>query len=277
MPIVNYVREHTRFIEYASDEHLTAGERLLWYALMHVMNQRAQGNVWPEEFIRISNDRLLTLTPMRYDTLSAARNGLKQRGLIEYVKGEKNKVSPAYRMKYFYPQYADPDTEKDGFYPEKSDNIRGNIGGNIGGNTGGNIGDYNINNKQERQINGVSEDDEEAVRARAREEARESWQRHFGKALPPAAAESLAWRTEMSGFEPGVLEEAVRIAASKCAESPIDYVICIIADWKDHNIRTKADAEKYAPLFDAAKGRSLFISADEAREEMRAMAKGGDV
>ena len=82
MPIVNYVREHMRFIEYASDEHLSASERLLWYALMHVMNQRAQGNVWPEEFIRISNERLLTLCPMKYDTLAAARNALKQRGVL---------------------------------------------------------------------------------------------------------------------------------------------------------------------------------------------------
>ena len=53
MPIVNYVREHIRFMEYASDEGLSSSERLLWYALMHVMNQRAQGKVWPDEFIRI--------------------------------------------------------------------------------------------------------------------------------------------------------------------------------------------------------------------------------
>ena len=101
MPIVNYVREHTRFMEYATDEHLTASERLLWYALMHIMNQRAQGNVWPDGFIRVSNDRLLSYCPMKFDTMAAARNSLKQRGLIEVEKGEKNKKSPAYRMIYF--------------------------------------------------------------------------------------------------------------------------------------------------------------------------------
>ena len=104
MPIVNYVREHIRFMEYATDEHIPASERLLWYALMHIMNQRAQGNVWPDEFIRISNDRLLSYCPMKFDTMASARNGLKQRGLIEFTKGEKNKLSPAYRMIYFYPQ-----------------------------------------------------------------------------------------------------------------------------------------------------------------------------
>ena len=152
MPIVNYVREHVRFIEYASDEHLTASERLVWYALMHIMNQRAQGNIWPDEFIRVSNDRLLSFCPMKFDTMAAARNSLKQRGLIEVMPGEKNKKSPAYRMIYFYPQYAPPETERDGgpCYPEKSDymwdNIGGNMGDNIGGNTGGNVGDISINN-----------------------------------------------------------------------------------------------------------------------------------
>lgn len=63
MPIVNYVREHMRFIEYASDEGLSSGERLVWYALMHIINGRAQGSIWPEGFIRIANDRLLALCP----------------------------------------------------------------------------------------------------------------------------------------------------------------------------------------------------------------------
>lgn len=150
MPIVNYVREHIRFMEYATDEHITASERLLWYALMHIMNQRAQGNVWPDEFIRISNDRLLSYCPMKFDTMASARNGLKQRGLIEFTKGEKNKLSPAYRMIYFYPQYMAPETEKDGeSYPKNSDymgdNTGGNIGDNTGNNPGSNKGDFNIN------------------------------------------------------------------------------------------------------------------------------------
>ena len=146
MPIVNYVREHERFIEYAADEHLSTSEHVVWYALMHIMNQRAQGNVWPDEFIRISNDRLLSLCPIGFDTMAAARNSLKQRKLIDYLPGKKNKESPAYRMFYFFPQYIAPSSELDGeCYPKKTDNIGGNVGGNIGSNTGGKIGDININ------------------------------------------------------------------------------------------------------------------------------------
>ena len=114
MPIVNYVREHIRFMEYATDEKLSGSERLLWYALMHIMNQRAQGNIWPDEFIRISNDRLLAFCPMKIDTMATARNRLKQRGLIDFLNGEKNKKSPAYRMIYFYPQYVGSSSVSEG-------------------------------------------------------------------------------------------------------------------------------------------------------------------
>ena len=38
MPIVNYVREHERFIEYAADEHISLSERSVWYALMHIIS-----------------------------------------------------------------------------------------------------------------------------------------------------------------------------------------------------------------------------------------------
>lgn len=104
MSVVNYIREHMRFMEYAADEQLSSGERLVWYALMHIMNQRAQGNVWPDQFVRVSNARLLTYCPMKYDTMAAAREGLRRRGLIDFICGEKNKTSPAYRVNYFFPQ-----------------------------------------------------------------------------------------------------------------------------------------------------------------------------
>lgn len=172
MAIVNYVVEHIRFMEYASEEKLKGSVMLLWYALMHQMNQRAQGNMWPEEFVRIDNDRLLSYLPMEYDTFAAARNKLKQLGRIDYIPGERNKTNPAYKMIYFYPNYVRNRTEEDGnggnpsplmmpmdgepaekwekCYPENSDNIGGktgvcpeysdNIGCKQGGKLGGNMG-----------------------------------------------------------------------------------------------------------------------------------------
>lgn len=270
MPIVNYVREHIRFIEYASDEHLSASERLLWYALMHVMNQRAQGNVWPEEFIRISNERLLTLCPMKYDTLAAARNSLKQRGLIEYTRGEKNKFSPAYRMTYFYPQYLPSETARDGeltqateikrgaikrtdersgdgasqnytaCYPIKSDNIGGNMGGYMGGNIGGNMGYIYINNT-DNTID-YHEDDEER---RARALIEQAWSASIGGRPTPAASRDLIWRIRQLGMQPEVAALAVEESGKRGAANPWAYVVTLLYDWSTANVRTAEDAERY--------------------------------
>ena len=164
MPIINYVREHIRFMEYATDEHLSSSERLLWYALMHIFNARAQGNIWPEEYIRVSNDRLLSYCPMKYDTMATARNSLKQSGLIDFTKGDKNKTSPSYKINYFYPQYAAPESD---CYTENSDYIGGNIGGNMGGNigynSGGNTGDIYLNNTERETILPVNRGEEDTI------------------------------------------------------------------------------------------------------------------
>lgn len=292
MPIVNYVREHIRFMEYATDEHLTASERLLWYALMHIMNQRAQGKVWPDEFIRISNDRLLSFCPMKYDTIAAARNALKQRGLIEFTPGEKNKKSPAYRMIYFYPQYIAPETESDADYPqgitENSEYIGGNMGGNIGynmggnigGNSGGNTGDYSINYTGDRRIpdryqRDLEDDEEEqeeaAARARARAEITEAWKNGFGKEPTPAIVEALCWRAVMLDFDEGVVAQAIHAAAIKGANSPIDYIISLLSDWSDHKCKTLQDVEEYIYLYDAAWGKlSRTYHGIDAYDKLRA-------
>ena len=146
---VNYVREHERFIEYAADEKIPANAQLLWYALMHIFNQRAEGSEWPDGFIRINNDRLFMFLPIKWDAMAKARNALKQAGLIDFRNGNRNKSAPEYRL---IP-----------FYPLKTDNTGGNTGGNVWGNTGGNEegkrGDFNININDNKQ--GYEEEDED--------------------------------------------------------------------------------------------------------------------
>ena len=289
MPIVNYVREHTRFIEYASDEHLTASERLLWYALMHIFNQRAQGNVWPDEFIRISNDRLLTYLPMKFDTMAAARNGLKQRGLIEVSRGEKNKFSPSYRMNYFYPQYVSPATDADGetSYPKKSDYIGGNIGDNTGGNIGGNIGDNTGGNMGDIYINYINpkrnpniipeeeedEDESEAVYARARAEIEQSWTVHFGQRPAPALVRRIVIMA--APFAEGVLDEAIELTAKRNTQDPLKYIQATLADWSRHNVKTRLDAQRYQIIREALRGDTPFMTAEEAQREEAALWQAG--
>ena len=147
--LVNYVREHERFIEYAADEKIPANAQLLWYALMHIFNQRAEGSEWPDGIIRINNDRLFMFLPIKWDAMAKARNTLKQAGLIDFRNGNRNKSAPEYRL---IP-----------FYPLKTDNTGGNTGGNEWGNEEGNEegkrGDFNININDNKQ--GYAEDNDD--------------------------------------------------------------------------------------------------------------------
>ena len=132
MASVNYVVEHEAFIVYAQDNGLSAAEQLLWYALCHIFNRRAQGGQWPDGFIRVTNKTVLSLLPFTEDTMAAARNRLKQRGLIDYVPGRKKAEIPMYRMVYF----SVPAASEAGdpvFYPNNSGKQPGQGGGKDGG------------------------------------------------------------------------------------------------------------------------------------------------
>ena len=90
---VNYVREINAFHRYANVNFLGSSERLLWFGLMDYINLHyASGSEWPGDFISIPNKGILSHVPFGEDTLTEARSRLKQRGLIEYLPGKKNKV-----------------------------------------------------------------------------------------------------------------------------------------------------------------------------------------
>lgn len=156
MPFVNYVAEHKAFIEYASNEGLSSSERLVWYALIHIMNSRAKGANWPDGFIRIPNERLLTYLPLSFDAMAKARNRLIQRGLISFIKGARNSAIPMYEMHYLtVPDEESPQiegwpvdnctklstrfSERSESCPEKTDRLSGNLSGNPSGNPSGNL------------------------------------------------------------------------------------------------------------------------------------------
>lgn len=253
MPIVNYVREHTRFIEYASDEKLSSSERLLWYALMHVMNQRAQGNVWPDDFVHIGNDRLLSLSTMKFDTLAKARNKLKQRGLIEFEPGEKNKKNPAYRMIYFYPAPV-PNSypiNSDNMGYNMGDNVGGNMGYNMGDNVGGNTGDIRINNTQEpiRYPNQEREEDDETNNIRllpARAKIRQAWKNAFGREPNPSILDEVTDSGMVAyEYDLDVICEAIRITGLRGASDPLAYITQLFDDWYRRQLWTLRDVKRY--------------------------------
>lgn len=133
---VNYVRECTAFIAYASDNKITANEFVLWHAVFNAINQRATSNDWPDEFVPVSNSRLLSFTTFGAgkcgeETLRKTRDRLIARGLIRYRPGEKNKRNPAYQMVLLT---ATPCEVKN-----VTHELLGNMQGNMVGNTQGNM------------------------------------------------------------------------------------------------------------------------------------------
>ena len=268
---VNYVREHERFIEYAADERLTPNEQLLWYALVHIFNQRAEGSEWPDGFIRITNDRLFTYLPIKWDAMAKARNGLKQRGLIDFRSGSRNKSAPEYRMKWFYPSCC----------PFKTDNTGGNTGGNPGGNTGGNDGGspggiyykHNIDGNGNQETD--EDDDDDVVYTRAREDdGQDADQRieqgfldAFGTLPYPAALRRLAQYARMRGFSPEMVCLAMRRAAEHCATKPVQMTISILEEWWQNRVMQPHQVDQYQVEFDSRHGRNgLFASGDPVED-----------
>lgn len=106
MSKVNFVSEFNSFMRYARDNSLSLRERMLWIALFYVANDRATYNEqtqeydWPDDFIQVSNGELNLYCCLDKRAIETLRNSLKQRGLIDFQPGQKNKRNPAYRINY---------------------------------------------------------------------------------------------------------------------------------------------------------------------------------
>jgi hypothetical protein len=184
---VNYVRECAAFIAYAGDNKITANEFVLWHAVFNAINQRAQSNDWPDEFVPVSNSRLLSLTTFGAgkcgeETLRKTRDRLLARGLIRYRPGEKNKRNPAYQMVYFA---AAPDAGGN-VTLEILGNTKGNMMGNAQGNTMGNAQGNTMGNAQGiiRKPNGYGNDTKPQLTVTGREQTKKRY------------SYNQAWRTD---------------------------------------------------------------------------------
>lgn len=89
---VNYLKELRSFYDYSLYNGVSTGEVALWYTLMAINNRLG----WLDEFA-VNNSILQQLTALSKSGLDYARNGLKQRGLIDYLPGRGNRPGK-YRM-----------------------------------------------------------------------------------------------------------------------------------------------------------------------------------
>lgn len=259
---VNYVREINAFHRYANVNFLGSSERLLWFGLMDYINLHyASGSEWPGDFISIPNKGILSHVPFGEDALTEARSRLKQRGLIEYLPGKKNKEAPKYRIHYFSMELSTGYQQNVGTdYPEKT----GNMPGNIPGNVPGSHPYINLNvTPRNPKPNVTPDDEEEEAEERAREEAvaviDSAFRESYGRSATIAEANILALRYCRSGMtEPEVLREAVKEAAQHGAKNPAIYARRILSDWDGDYIRTVQDLNEWQVLKTMYHGDDCF-------------------
>jgi len=107
MSKVNFVGEFRAFMEFAKENKVYSRERVLWMALFMIANGKAEMDMqtgeheWPDDFFFVSNSELIFNTGMDKKGIEEARNRLKQRGLIDFVAGERRKCDPKYKLVYF--------------------------------------------------------------------------------------------------------------------------------------------------------------------------------
>ena len=106
MSKVNFVSEFNAIIRYARDNCLPLRERMLWIALFYIANDRAVYNdqnqeyEWPDGYVQVSNGELGLYCCLDKRGIETLRNTLKQRGILDFRPGLKNKRNPAYKLNY---------------------------------------------------------------------------------------------------------------------------------------------------------------------------------
>ncbi len=253
---VNFITEFTLFMQYARDNGLTCRERMLWVALFYCANDRARYNGttqtydWPEGFIPVSNGELQIYGGLDKRSVETLRNSLKQRGLIDFAPGQRNKRPPSYRINYLsasvgyktVPNY-DPNN-----VPKSVPNAAPKTVPNAVPNPLANK--ININKDRGRAGKDASDDDscqneERGARAELKAAASRGIRQHFGRPAAEEEAKRLARMAEAYGQSPEMLQLALQVAAANGARDPLAYCGTIFAEWDAEQVRSEADYDEY--------------------------------
>ena len=246
---ISYIKECKAFMRYAADNGLSGPERELWRVLLDLFNERADGNQWPDGFLRLPNKVVLSWLSYGEDTLAKARNRLAQRGLIEFVRGNRREDLPMYRMVWLTAPRLNTPAEVDPpfcptFYPKFSGKTAGKTCDptydDIDG-TETETWDSVLTEELETE-----EEEEQQPRARAREDAeteeesdaerettgavKEGFREFFGRQPHRAEVSRIALAARLLGFSPEMIRIAIKAAAEHGASAPAMYAVQVLND-----------------------------------------------
>lgn len=112
--IVNYVREREAFYSWLTFNTLSPTAQSLWNALFTICNAKG----WPDGYVKVPDMMIRSYMHVSNDALLDARNQLKNKGLLDFIKGERRASAAAYKLHFFtvetevYPEKADKEADK---------------------------------------------------------------------------------------------------------------------------------------------------------------------
>lgn len=95
--VINYVREREAFYDWLSFNTLSPTAQSLWNALFTIYNQKG----WPEGFVKVPDMVIRSYMHVSHDALLDARTQLKNKGLLDFTKGERRSSAAAYKLIFF--------------------------------------------------------------------------------------------------------------------------------------------------------------------------------
>lgn len=252
MATVNYLRELEAFIEYAPEAELTANERLVWYALMHIFNQRANGSQWPDGYLAIDNRRLMLYLPISENAMMQARNQLAQHGLLNYVPGRKNSSNPMYQLimpSTLQRTQSGAEDEISTAYPQAGEDDHafyrstcGKAEGKTDGKTRGKPRDiYPKLNQTETE----TYCDEDEVASRARTEIAGQVLHSYGRMPTPAETERIRQAAVTLDMDSSMVNAAIMRAGVQGAASLAPYVCTLLYNWHTACVHDEMQLGRY--------------------------------
>lgn len=259
----NFVEQFRLFMEYARKNSMHSRECMLWVSLFYLANEEATYNAdtqtyeWPDEFFEVSNGELNSYGRFDKQAVESLRNRLKQRGLIDFIKGNRNSTAPMYKIHYFVkagnkiiPNIHSKEHAKE--HANNTPNPTPNIHSNNMPTVLPTLPPLykNINNNIPGDINeGLKDEEEDATTnpsvqlARAR--VRRAWVKGFGKEPTPGAVERIAREALEYEFDLELIEECIRRTALRGADDPVGYILTCLDDWMFRGIYTVEQFRDY--------------------------------
>ena len=261
----NFVEQFRLFMEYARKNSMHSRECMLWVSLFYLANEEATYNAatqtyeWPDDFFEVSTGELTSYGKFDKQAVESLRNRLKQRGLIDFIKGNRNSATPMYKIHYFIRSgnkiipnntanpYANntpnpiPNNTANPYannmptvaptVPPLDININNNIPGNAGFGSRFPEDDEKTDNNPSLQL--------------AREHVRRAWVRAFGTEPLPTVVNKIAGEGLDFEFDIELMEEIIRRTALRGADDPVGYILKCYSDWAIRGIYTVDQFKAY--------------------------------